>query len=116
MSSVCKKINLRCEYPVGLKLDWIFLYQVYGNQKSWHPIFANTPFLKLKPRLMIPRAFINRIVILSFMALVGFSIAKAIQSQSVIGIILAVVSLGAGIYFLYLLAKANQDQEQEEAA
>ncbi|MEI9909397.1 MAG: hypothetical protein WDO71_06870 [Bacteroidota bacterium] len=65
---------------------------------------------------MIPRAFINRIVILSFMALVGFSIAKAIQSQSVIGIILAVVSLGAGIYFLYLLAKANQDQEQEEAA
>lgn len=58
---------------------------------------------------MISRETINRIIILGFMVLVGFSIAKAIYHQSVMGIILALTSLGAGIYFLYLLAKVRED-------
>lgn len=46
------------------------------------------------------------------MTLVGFSLAKGIQTQSVIAILLSVVSLGAAVYFLYLLAKMNQDHEE----
>jgi hypothetical protein len=65
---------------------------------------------------MISRTHISRLVIFAFMVLVGYSIAKAIQSQSVTGILLAIVSLVAGIYFLYLLAKAKQELEQEETA
>ncbi len=60
------------------------------------------------------RTILNRMIILSFMALVGYCLAKAIYSQSVMGIILALVSLGAGIYFLYLLAKANEEMEREK--
>jgi hypothetical protein len=65
---------------------------------------------------MISRTLINRMIILAFMVLVGFSLAKGIQSQSLLAIFLALTSLGAGIYFLYLLAKIKQDQEQEETA
>jgi len=65
---------------------------------------------------MISRTHINRLLIFAFMVLVGYSLAKGIRVQSVTGIILAVISLGAGIYFLYLLAKAKQEQEQEETA
>ena len=66
---------------------------------------------------MISRTHINRLIIFIFMILVGYSLAYGIKTQSVIGIILALVSLGAGVYFLYLLAKAREQlkQEQEEA-
>lgn len=65
---------------------------------------------------MISRTLINRIIIFSFMVLVGFSLAKAIQTQSILGILLSVVSLGAGIYFLYLLARIKYEKEREETA
>ncbi|MBC7947965.1 MAG: hypothetical protein H7Y42_08810 [Chitinophagaceae bacterium] len=58
------------------------------------------------------RTLISRLLILTFMTLVGFSLAKGIQTQSVIAILLSVVSLGAAVYFLYLLAKMNQDHEE----
>jgi hypothetical protein len=64
---------------------------------------------------MISRQTINRIIILSFMVLVGFCLAKAIYHQSVMGIILALTSLGAGIYFLYIVAKAKEEMEREKA-
>ncbi|NOT51158.1 MAG: hypothetical protein HOP10_07755 [Chitinophagaceae bacterium] len=64
---------------------------------------------------MISKTFFNRLIILGFMALVGFCLAKAINSGSVMGIILALVSLGAGIYFLYMVVKAKQELEAEEA-
>ena len=60
------------------------------------------------------RILINRLIVLAFMVIVGFSLAKGIQSKSTLGIILALTSLFAGVYFLYLVAKANQ--EREEAA
>lgn len=64
---------------------------------------------------MIPRAIINRIIIISFMVLVGFCLAKAIYYKSFMGIVLALVSLGAAVYFLYILAKAKEEMERERA-
>jgi len=62
---------------------------------------------------MLSRETINRIIIIGFMVLVGFCLAKAIYYNSVMGIILALTSLGAGIYFLYILAKAKEEMEAE---
>ncbi len=62
---------------------------------------------------MISRPTLNKIVIISFMVLIGFSLAKAIYHGSFMGITLALVSLGAAIYFLYVLAKAKEDMEME---
>ena len=64
---------------------------------------------------MLSREWINRIIVFSFMILVGFSLAKSVQLGSVVGFILALVSLSAGIYFLYILAKAQQDVETDES-
>ncbi len=65
---------------------------------------------------MTSKTFFNRLIILGFMGLVGFCLAKAISIGSIIGILLALVSLGAGIYFLYILAKAREEMQSEEAA
>ena len=54
------------------------------------------------------RKILNRIIILAFMVLVGFSLAKGIQSRSFMGVTLALTSLVAGIYFLYLVGKRNE--------
>ena len=62
---------------------------------------------------MLSRTMINRLVILGFMVLVGFSLAKSIQSGSWLGLFLSVTSLGAGVYFLYLLARMKQEMEME---
>lgn len=62
-----------------------------------------------KTQLMISREIINRIIIIAFMVLVGFCFAKAIYNRSFIGILLALVSLSAAVYFLYLLAKAKEE-------
>ena len=77
-----------------------------------HPIAANTRS-SLKTKLMLPRIFITRCVILGFMVLVGYSIAKSIQAGSPLALILSIISLGSGIYFVYLLKKIK---EQEETA
>lgn len=63
---------------------------------------------------MISRTVINRFLILVFMALIGLSVAKSIQYGSVIGFILALISLVAAIYFLFLLAKSREENKEEE--
>jgi hypothetical protein len=65
---------------------------------------------------MLTRTALNRVIIIGFMVLVGFCLAKAINSGSFIGIVLALTSLGAGVYFLHLLVKAKDAMEQEERA
>jgi hypothetical protein len=65
---------------------------------------------------MIRKPIFNRLLIISFMILVGFCLARGIYYQSTVAIILALTSLGAGIYFLYLLTRARQQMETEEAA
>ncbi len=63
---------------------------------------------------MLSHTHINRLIVICFMVLVGFSIAKSIQASSPLGLILAIVSLGAGIYFIYLLQQLHANQETEE--
>jgi hypothetical protein len=71
-------------------------------------------FLTAKSRLMTYRTFINRVLILGFLVLVGFMLAKSLQSGSILGFLLALISLGAAIYFFYLLAKAQQEITEAE--
>jgi Na+/H+ antiporter NhaD/arsenite permease-like protein len=63
---------------------------------------------------MLSRTTINRSIIIGFLVLIGFSLAKAIYHKSFMGITLALVSLGAAIYFLYVLAKAREEMETEK--
>ena len=58
---------------------------------------------------MSTREIINRSIIIAFMILVGFALAQAIYYKSFMGILLAFVALGAGVYFLYILVKAKQE-------
>ncbi|HUR67574.1 MAG TPA: hypothetical protein VMZ03_14570 [Chitinophagaceae bacterium] len=55
------------------------------------------------------RQLLNRCIILGFMVLIGFAIAKAIYHKSFMGVTLAIVSFVAAIYFLYILAKAKEE-------
>jgi hypothetical protein len=64
---------------------------------------------------MQSRTLIYRSIILGFMVLVGYCLARAIYWKSVMGIILALISLGAGVYFLYIMAKARQELLAQEA-
>lgn len=74
------------------------------------------PLTGTKPLLMPYGTMTNRLIVLAFMFLVGFSIANAISSHSITGMLLAGISLLAGIYFLHLLAKMKRESESEEAA
>jgi uncharacterized membrane protein len=60
---------------------------------------------------MIPRTLINAAVIFVFVTLVGYSVAQSLKYESFIGFILALTSLGAAIYFIYLMAKAKHARE-----
>lgn len=93
-----------------------------GNKNNRHPN-CTTHYFLTKNKLMITRSLINRIIILGFMVLVGYCLARAIQIGSIMGVILALTSLGAGVYFLYLLTRAKEEMtalrsetEVEEAA
>jgi hypothetical protein len=67
-----------------------------------------------KTTLMISGRIINRLIILSFFVLIGYCLATSIAVRSGIGILLALVSLGAGVTFLYLLGKKQDQPETEE--
>jgi len=62
---------------------------------------------------MIPRFIINIVLVFVVVAAVGYCVAESLKYGSAIGFILALTSLGAVVYFIYLLAKAKQEQEQE---
>lgn len=61
---------------------------------------------------MLSRTLINRIIVFGFLVLVGFCLAMAISVQSTLGVILALVSLGAVITFLWIVSKAKADYEE----
>ena len=65
---------------------------------------------------MHTRQILNRLIILGFMVLVGFSLAKAIYTGSIIGVLLSLISLGATVYFLYTLVKAKEEFERGDTA
>jgi hypothetical protein len=58
---------------------------------------------------------ITRIVIISFLIVVGFALAKAFYLGSFMGIVLGMVSFCAGIYSLHILSTAKKELEREEA-
>jgi hypothetical protein len=64
---------------------------------------------------MIQKPLFQRLLIIGFMMLVGFCLAKSIYSQSITGVILAIISLTAGIYFVHLLNRAKQEERFEKA-
>lgn len=57
---------------------------------------------------------LQRILVIGFMILVGYALGKAFYHNSIMGILLGFTSLGAGIYFLFLLNKARTEMESEE--
>jgi len=63
---------------------------------------------------MTYRTFFHHIIILGFMVLVGYCIANAIRSESFMGLLLALTSLGAGIYFIRLLSEARNVVSKNE--
>ena len=64
---------------------------------------------------MTTREIINRSIIIVTMGLIGYALAYAIYVKSFIGIVLAVIALGAAINFLYILAKAKEEMESQAA-
>jgi uncharacterized membrane protein YraQ (UPF0718 family) len=75
------------------------------GKPNWHT---------LKSTFMLSRPVLNRVLILLFMALLGYSLARAIYWKSVMGIILALISIIATICFLFILAKAKKEMSREE--
>ena len=73
-------------------------------------------FSNAKTTLMISRKIINRVIILAFFVLIGYCLATSIAVKSIIGIVLATISMGAGVTFLYLLAKQQQKLLNQEQA
>ncbi len=65
---------------------------------------------------MNPNSFFTRSIILAFIVLIGFALAKAFYLGSIWGIVLALVSLGAAIYFINVLIKAGREPEEEQTA
>lgn len=63
---------------------------------------------------MIHKPRTTRFLIIAFMIIVGYCFARGIYYQSTMAIILAFISLGAGIYFIHLLGKAKEELEAEE--
>jgi len=64
--------------------------------------------------MKLPSLFINLLIII-FFALISYGLTGSIAVKSTMGIILAMVSLGATIMFLYLLPKLKQQPTEEEA-
>jgi positive regulator of sigma E activity len=63
---------------------------------------------------MTHRPRTTRIIIISFMILVGVCLAQSVNNQNTLGVILAFVSLCAGIYFIHLFNKAKAEIEEAE--
>jgi hypothetical protein len=61
---------------------------------------------------MIHRFIINLLLVFAVVAAVGYCVAESLKYGSAVGFILALTSLGAVIYFVYLLSKAKQESEE----
>jgi uncharacterized membrane protein len=73
-------------------------------------LFAKTENLSL---MKLP-LFISRLLIIIFFALISYGLTGSIAVKSTMGTILAIISLGASIMFLYLLPKLYQQPNEEE--
>jgi uncharacterized membrane protein len=55
---------------------------------------------------------ISRLIVIIFFALISYGLTGSIAVKSTMGVILAIISLGATIMFLYLLPKLYQQQNE----
>ena len=70
--------------------------------------------LHTKHSLMKLSSFIINLLVIAFFALISYGLTGSIAVRSTMGIILALISLGATIMFLYLLPKLKQQPGEEE--
>jgi hypothetical protein len=73
---------------------------------------AHYPFIQ-KQTLMMYRTLLSRLLIIGFLGLVGYSLARSIYYKSALGVVLALISIIATVYCIQLLAKARQETESE---
>ncbi len=59
---------------------------------------------------------ISRLLIIVFFGLISYGLTGSIAVKSTMGTILAIISLGAAIVFLYLLPKLYQQPTDKEKA
>ena len=59
------------------------------------------------------RTIINRFIVLSFFVAAGYLLARSFYYGSFLGIVLALVAIGAWIYFLHQLNKMNEKLDEE---
>ena len=71
-----------------------------------------------KTTLMLTETTSGRLVLILFFILVGYAIARSLYVGSVMGMILGIVSLGACVYFIYLMLsiKAKIRSEEQKVA
>jgi hypothetical protein len=67
-----------------------------------------------KPQLMNLRNLLNKTIILSVFVLAGYLLARSLYYGSFIGIVCAVIGIGAWALFLYKLSSAQTKSENEE--
>ncbi len=71
-----------------------------------HPIIVNHH--SLPNSKLMSRNIITRMAILAYLVLISYAVAQSIQTGSVTALALSIVSLGAGVYFFYLLSKIRE--------
>ncbi len=67
----------------------------------------------LKTPLMNTRTIINKTVILSVFVIAGYLLARSLYYGSFIGVVLAIVAIGAWIMFLYQLNKLQAKEDED---
>ena len=68
----------------------------------------------LKNRLMNLPLFISRLLIIVFFGLISYVLTGSVAVKSTMGVILAIISLGAAIVFVYLLPKLYERANEED--
>jgi hypothetical protein len=71
-------------------------------------ILITTSIVNPKKRLMNFPLIIGRLLMIVFLALLSYGLTTSIAVKSIMGIVLAIISLGATIAFLYLLPKLHE--------
>jgi cellobiose-specific phosphotransferase system component IIC len=79
-----------------------------------HPTLKK-PHSLTKPLFMPANYKFIRIISIAFMVAIGYALAKAFYYGSFMGIMLAMVSLCAAIYFFYTLMSIKRETERDNA-
>ena len=85
----------------------LMLKKFCGNSEAMHHRAAKTS-------LMLTETTSGRLVLILFFILVGYAIARSLYVGSVMGMILGIVSLGACVYFIYLMLSIKAKIRSEE--